>query len=233
MKILVVDDETDILDLISLSLQREGHQVITAETGEEAIELVRSKRPDLMVLDLMLPEMTGLEVCRHIRGVPEYAGMPIIILSARCSEVDRVLGLEMGADDYVTKPFSVRELALRVRIAAQRSRTAPKPNGHEPPYASGGLFVDFGKYEVEVRGRKVRLSPRETKLLFFFIRNRGRVYTRDQLLDQVWGDQVFVTPRNVDVYVSRLRKLIEIDPQRPAYIVTVTSIGYKFDDPGL
>ncbi|MGD0232530.1 MAG: response regulator transcription factor [Syntrophorhabdales bacterium] len=230
MRIMVVDDEEDIVDLVSLNLQREGHQVIPAGTGEEALELLKTNRPDLIVLDLMLPGMQGLEVCRYIRGSPEYSGMPILILSAKGTEVDRILGLEMGADDYITKPFSVRELTLRVRLALQRGKGVHKKNGHEPTFSYKELFIDFNKYEVTVKGRKINLSPIEAKLLFFLTKNRGRVYTRDQLLDQVWGNEVFVTPRNVDVYISRLRKLIEQDPQKPTYIVTVTSVGYKFDD---
>ncbi len=230
MRILVVDDEEDIVDLISLNLQREGHQVIAAGTGEEALELLRANRPDLVVLDLMLPGMQGLEACRYIRGTPEYADLPILILSAKGTEADRILGLEMGADDYITKPFSVRELVLRVRGVLHRSKTTHDKKGNGPTFSHRDLFVDFDKYEVVVRGKKVKLSPIETKLLFFFTKNRGRVYTRDQLLDQVWGDETFVTQRNVDVYISRLRKLIEENPQKPTYIVTVTSVGYKFDD---
>jgi DNA-binding response OmpR family regulator len=230
MRVMVVDDEEDIVDLISLNLQREGHQVIAAGTGEEALELLKADRPDLVVLDLMLPGMRGLEICRHIRGTQGYSDMPILILSAKGTEVDRILGLEMGTDDYITKPFSVRELTLRVRGALQRSKGAPNKNRQGPTFSHRDLFMDFDKYEVTVRGRKIKLSPIETKLLFFFTKDRGRVYTRDQLLDQAWGDEIFVTRRNVDVYISRLRKLIEENPQKPAYIVTVTSVGYKFDD---
>jgi DNA-binding response OmpR family regulator len=233
MKILVVDDEEDIVNLISLNLEREGHQVIAAGTGEEALELLKANRPDLIVLDLMLPGMQGLETCRHIRGTPVYADIPILILSAKGTEADRIIGLEMGADDYITKPFSVRELVLRVRVALHRSKGTRNKNGHGPTFSHRDLFIDFDKYEVAVRGRKIKLSPLETKLLFFFTKNRGRVYTRDQLLDQVWGGEIFVTQRNVDVYISRLRKLIEENPQKPTYIVTVTSVGYKFDDSGL
>ncbi len=230
MKILVVDDEDDIADLISFNLEREGHQVVCAGTGEEALELLKAERPDLVVLDLMLPGMQGLEVCRHIRATPRYSDLHILILSAKGTEADRILGLEMGADDYITKPFSVRELILRVRVALQRGKGTLDKNGHEPTFSYKELFIDFDKYEVTLKGKKIRLSPIETKLLFFFTKNRGRVYTRDQLLDQVWGNEIFVTPRNVDVYVSRLRKLIEGDPQKPTYIVTVASVGYKFND---
>jgi two-component system alkaline phosphatase synthesis response regulator PhoP len=230
MEILVVDDEKDIVEVISLGLAREGHRVVAAHTGEEALDLVRRRRPDLIVLDLMLPGIQGLDVCREIRGTPEYATIPILILSAKGAEVDRVLGFEMGADDYITKPFSMRELTSRIRVALRRINANQPRSGHEGTFSHKDLFIDFDKYEVMVTGRKIDLPPIETKLLFFFAKNPGRVYSRDQLLDQVWGREVFVTPRNVDVHVSRLRKLIEKDPQNPVYIVTVTSVGYKLDD---
>ncbi len=231
MKILVVDDESDIVDLVSSNLQREGYRVIPACTGEEALELVKTTKPDLVVLDLMLPGLQGLEVCRLIRANPVYANMPIIILSARDSEVDRILGLEMGADDYVTKPFSMRELASRIRVALRRVKAeALKGAVNGSTFSHKGLFIDFERYEVMVKGKKIELSPLQMKLLFLFTKNPGRVFTRDQLLNQVWGDEVFVTPRNVDVHVSRLRKLIEADPEKPTSIVTVTSVGYKFND---
>ncbi len=230
MKILVVDDETDIVELISLNLQREGHEVIAAYTGEDALEMVKTRGPDLIVLDLMLPGIQGFEVCRQIRGTPESSDIPILILSAKSAETDRILGFEMGADDYLIKPFSVMELISRIRVALRRSGKYQKKPRNQQTFSKRGLFVDFDKYEVTIKGRKIELSPTETKLLFFFTKNPGRVYTRDQLLDQIWGGEVFVTPRNVDVHVSRLRKHIEKDPQKPEFIVTVTSVGYKFDD---
>jgi len=231
MKILVVDDESDIVDLISSHLQREGYRVIPAHTGEDALELIKTGRPDLLVLDLMLPGMQGLEVCRLIRANSEYSNMPILILSAKGNEVDRILGLEMGADDYITKPFSVRELISRIRVALRRVKGGEqKGAGNGSTFASKGLFIDFERYEVAVKGKKIQLSPLQMKLLFLFTKNPGRVFTRDQLLSQVWGDEVFVTPRNVDVHVSRLRRLIEDDPEKPTSIVTVTSVGYKYDD---
>jgi DNA-binding response OmpR family regulator len=230
MKILVVDDETDIVELISLNLRREGHEVIAAYSGEEALEMVKTREPDLIVLDLMLPGIQGFEVCRQLRGTPELSDIPILILSAKSAETDRILGFEMGADDYLIKPFSVMELISRVRVALRRSGKHQKKPRIQQTFSKKGLFVDFDKYEVTIKGRKIELSPTETKLLFFFTRNPGRVYTRDQLLDHIWGGEVFVTPRNVDVHVSRLRKHIEKDPQKPEFIVTVTSVGYKFDD---
>jgi DNA-binding response OmpR family regulator len=228
MTILLVDDEPDIVDLISINLSREGYHVVPAYTGEEGLDLVRTKRPDLMILDLMLPGIQGLEVCRHVRINPEYSNMPILILSAKDTEVDRVLGLEMGADDYVTKPFSMRELTARVRAALRRKEGNQKENSDEAKFVHKGLSIDFDKYEVIVEGARVELSPIEMKLLSFLVKSPGRVYSRDQLLNKIWGD-AFVTPRSVDVHVSHLRKLIEKDPQKPAYILTVTGVGYKFD----
>ena len=231
MKILVVDDESDIVDLVSSNLQREGYRVIPAYTGEDALDLLKTARPDLMVLDLMLPGLQGLEVCQMVRANSDYSNMPIIILSAKSTEVDRILGLEMGADDYVTKPFSVRELVSRIRVALRRVKGEPsKASTNGVTFSKKGLFIDFDKYEVLVNGKKIDLSPLQMKLLFLLCKNPGRVFTRDQLLNQVWGDEVFVTPRNVDVHVSRLRRLIEEDPEKPTSIVTVTSVGYKFSD---
>jgi two-component system, OmpR family, alkaline phosphatase synthesis response regulator PhoP len=230
MKVLVVDDEPDVVELISANLHREGYKVISAYNGEDALELVKAKKPDLMLLDLMLPGIQGLDVCKYIRRAPEYAAMPILIVSAKDSEVDRVLGLEVGADDYICKPFSVRELTSRIRAVLRVSQGQSKKSISSGTFTLKGLFIDFDKPEVIVEDRRAELSSTEMKLLFFLVRNAGKVFTREKLLNEVWGDEVYVTPRNVDVHVSRLRKTIEKDPQKPLYIVTVTSIGYKFDD---
>jgi two-component system alkaline phosphatase synthesis response regulator PhoP len=231
MKILVVDDEQDILDLLSVNLAREGFQVITTDNGESALELVSARKPDLVILDLMLPGIQGLEVCKQIRANPENINLPILMLSAKDGEVDRIVGLEVGADDYITKPFSMGELIARIRAALRKSGGRSKKAAPEQTFSCGDLFVDFDRYEVAVGGNRIVMSPIEMKL-FFLTKNAGRVYTRDQLLDQVWGDNVFVTPRVVDVHISRLRKLIEKNPQKPVYILTVMSVGYKFDDSG-
>ncbi len=228
MKILVVDDEKDIVDLVSYNLEKEGFAVVKAYNGEEALESVRTKDPDLVILDLMLPGMQGLEVCRSIRNNPRNPFLPIIMLTAKGEEIDRVLGLEMGADDYVTKPFSVRELVARVRAILRRSETEKRAT--RETFSFGGLQIDYDSCEVSVAGRKVDLSPTELKLLFFFSRHPGRVYTRDQILDQVWGETAFVTPRTVDVHVRRLRAQIEQDLETPRYVLTVRGIGYKFAD---
>ena len=230
MKILLVDDERDIVELISLSLQKEGFKAVPTYSGEEALEWMKNDSPDLVILDLMLPGIQGLEVCRRIRSSPEYSDVPIIILSAKTTEMDRIIGLEIGADDYITKPFSVRELISRIRVALRRAKAQQKDPGHGPTFSHKGLYIDFDRYEVKVKGKKIDLSPTQMKLLFLLTRNPGRVYTRDQLLSQVWGNEVFVTPRNVDVHISRLRKFIEEDPEEPTCIVTVTSVGYKYDN---
>jgi two-component system alkaline phosphatase synthesis response regulator PhoP len=230
VKILVVDDEKDIVDLVSYNLEKEGFKVLKAYDGESALRMVQTKSPDLVILDLMLPGVQGLEVCRKIRENPRSASLPIIMLTAKGEEVDRVVGLEMGADDYVAKPFSVRELSARVRAILRRmeSRKAPE----KETFSFGNLHIDYGSYEISIDGKKVDLSPTELKLLFFFSQHPGRVYTRDQILDHVWGDTAFVTPRTVDVHVRRLRAQIEKNLENPRYILTVRGVGYKFADSG-
>ena len=230
MKILVVDDEKDIVDLVSYNLEKEGFKVLKAYDGEGALQLVKTKTPDLVILDLMLPGMQGMEVCKKIRENPRSASLPIIMLTAKGDEVDRVVGLEMGADDYVAKPFSVRELSARVRAILRRTESRKEPE--KEIFSFGGLHIDYGSYEVSIDGKKIDLSPTELKLLFFFSRHPGRVYTRDQILDHVWGDTAFVTPRTVDVHVRRLRVQIEKDLENPRYILTVRGVGYKFADSG-
>ena len=229
MKILIVDDEKDIVDLVAYNLEKEGYETLKALDGEKALQLVRTKTPDLVVLDLMLPGIQGLEVCKRIRKVPETAAIPIIMLTAKGEEIDKVLGLEVGADDYITKPFSVKELLARVKAVLRRSE-ARRAADQEEVFESGGLRIDFKSYEVTVDGRKISLSPTEFRLLKFLSRNPGRVYSREQILDRVWGDDAFVEPRTVDVHVRRLRAQIEKDLNSPNYIVTVRGAGYKFVD---
>jgi two-component system, OmpR family, alkaline phosphatase synthesis response regulator PhoP len=231
MKVLVVDDEPDVVELIGGSLHREGYKVIPAFTGESALELIKTKKPDLVILDLMLPGIQGLDVCKHIRRNPECAHIPILIVSAKDSETDRVLGLEMGADDYITKPFSLRELISRVRAKLRGPRGPGKVSEEPKTFEAKGLFMDFDKQDVTVEGVRIELSAREMKLLSYLARNAGKVFTREQLLNEIWGDGACcITTRNVDVHVSRLRRFIEKNPQKPMYIVTVTSVGYKFND---
>jgi phosphate regulon transcriptional regulator PhoB len=228
-KVLVADDEKDIVELVAYNLEREGFSVIKALDGKKALEAVRREKPDLVVLDLMMPEVSGTEVCRLIRAVPETAGLPILMLTAKADPVDRILGLEIGADDYLTKPFHVRELVARIRAILRRTERRPEAD-LPADFDYQGLHVDFKAYRVTLEGRQVDLSSREFNLLRFFINHPGRVYSRDQLLDRVWGDEAFVEPRTVDVHISRLRAAIEPDPANPRFILTVRGIGYKFAD---
>ena len=229
LKILIVDDEKDIVDLVAYNLEKEGYETLKALDGEKALQLVRTKTPDLVVLDLMLPGIQGLEVCKRIRKVPETAAIPIIMLTAKGEEIDKVLGLEIGADDYITKPFSVKELLARVKAVLRRSEARGAAD-QEEVFEFRGLRIDFKSYEVTVDGRTISLSPTEFRLLRFLSRNPGRVYSREQILDRVWGDEAFVEPRTVDVHVRRLRAQIEKDLNSPNYIVTVRGAGYKFVD---
>ena len=225
--ILVVDDEPDIRELVRLHLAQEGYAVCEAESGERAIAVAAAERPALIMLDLMLPGADGFEVCRQLRQDDTLRGIPIIMLTARATEVDRVLGLELGADDYITKPFSPRELVARVRAVLRRATGAPLPTPHEV-YSCGRLSVDCDTYEVSIEGRLARLSLREFELLKFFVRHPHRAYGRMQLLDLVWGRNTHVQPRTIDVHVGRLRKLVEHDEAAPRVIVTVRGVGYQF-----
>ena len=228
-KILVVDDEKDIVELISYNLEQEGFAVIKAYDGQMAWERVKTAKPDLVVLDLMIPGIHGLEVCKLIRRDAATETLPIIMLTAKSDQVDKILGLELGADDYVTKPFNVRELIARIRAVLRRYEGRQQIELSET-FAFQGLSVNFGSCTVAVDGKKVDLSSREFKLLKFFTEHPGRVYSRDQLLDYVWGDEAFVEPRTVDVHISRLRAAIEKDKEKPQYILTVRGLGYKFAD---
>jgi phosphate regulon transcriptional regulator PhoB len=228
-KILVVDDEKDIVELIAYNLGQEGFTVSRAYDGQTAWEAVKAKKPDLVVLDLMLPGIHGFELCKLIRRHAETEKLPVIMLTAKSDQVDKILGLELGADDYITKPFSVRELIARIRAVLRRSEGRRDTDLSET-FTCQGLNIDFQACMVTVDGKKVELSSREYTLLQFFTRNPGRVYSRDQLLNHVWGDETYVEPRTVDVHISRLRAAIEKDKENPKYILTVRGIGYKFTD---
>ena len=229
-KILIVDDERDSVDLVAYNLDREGFAVVRAFDGQAAWDKVRSEKPDLVILDLMLPGMSGLEICKRIRGDAMTRNLPVIMLTARTDPVDIVLGLELGADDYVTKPFGVRELVARVRAVLRRQERERSAADSSGSFTFRGLHIDFDSCTVTVNGKKVELSAREFKLLQFLAGRPGRVYSRDQLLDRVWGDEAFVEPRTVDVHVSRLRAAIEPDKENPRYVLTVRGMGYKFAD---
>jgi len=224
--ILVVEDEKDIRELVRFHLEQEGYTVREAESGEEALERVAGDRPALLILDIMLPGSDGLEVCRRLRATATTAAMPIVMLTAKAAEVDRVLGLEIGADDYITKPFSPRELIARVKAVLRRTHGDEVPQPHEV-FDRGRLRIDFDTYEVFLDGKQVPLSLREFELLKFFVHHPHRVYDRLQLLDLVWGRDTFVEPRTVDVHIRRLRKRIERDDASPELILTVRGVGYK------
>ena len=225
--ILVVEDEKDIRELVRFHLEQDGYAVREAETGEAALAQIAKEPPALVVLDLMLPSTDGLEVCRRLRAAEATQSLPIIMLTAKAAEVDRVLGLELGADDYVTKPFSPRELVARVRAVMRRTHGEEVPAPHEV-FERGRLRLDFDTYEVFLDGSRVGLSLREFELLKFFVRHPHRVYDRLQLLDLVWGPDTHVEPRTVDVHIRRLRKRIERNDAAPELIVTVRGVGYKF-----
>lgn len=231
-KILVVEDEPDIRKLVHYNLAQEKYQVVEAEDGERALRLLQREKPDLIVLDLLLPGMSGLELCRALRERPETANLPILMLTAKAGEADRVVGLEMGADDYLTKPFSPREMVARVKAILRRSEM-PAARSDEASYEKGPLKVNFATYEVRLSGKPVRLTLKEFELLRVLVHNPNRVLSRDRLLDLVWGDETFVTPRTVDVHIRRLRKAIEKNDRKPEWIQTVRGVGYKFDEQAL
>jgi len=232
-RVLIVEDDADIRELIRYNLAQEGFLVEEAVDGAQALERVRRRVPDLMVLDLMLPGMPGLQVCRQMRAERETAHLPILIVTAKGTEVDKVLGLEMGADDYVVKPFSPRELVARVKALLRRAHPLSEPDSGGGAYEKGRLRMDFGTYQVFVDGRRKELALREFELLKFFVQHPMRVYTREQLLDMVWGRDTFVEPRTVDVHVRRLRQHIERDDANPELILTVRSVGYRFNPEAL
>jgi two-component system alkaline phosphatase synthesis response regulator PhoP len=230
--ILVVEDEPDIRKLVQYNLAQERYKVLEAEDGEQALKLLQRAKPNLVILDLMLPGMSGLELCRLLRERPETAQLPILMLTAKAGEADKVVGLEMGADDYLAKPFSPREMVARVRAILRRSEAASAADG-PVSYEKGPLRIDFATYEVFARGKNIKLTLKEFELLRFLTQNPNRVLNRDQLLDRVWGGDTFVTPRTVDVHIRRLRQAIEKDDRRPKWILTLRGVGYKFDEKAL
>lgn len=224
--ILVVDDEADLVELVSYNLKKEGFIVDSASDGETALTKIRKGKYGLLILDLMLPGIQGMELCRILRNDPKTSVLPIIMLTAKGEEVDKILGLEMGADDYMAKPFSPRELVARVKAVLRRSKEKPVS---EKILKIGDLEIDRERYVVSVRTKPVKLSATEFKLLLFLAERKGKVFSRDQLLDAVWRDEAFVEPRTVDVHIRRLRSNIEEDPAKPKYIKTMRGIGYFFD----
>ena len=220
-KILVVDDEADILTLLQYNLEKAGFKVISAKDGPEAIDLAKKEQPDLVILDLMLPSMEGTEVCKTIKKEERTSHIPIIMLTAKSEEVDRIVGLELGADDYIAKPFSPRELILRVKAVLKRGVKDEKIH----TMTAGPIHVDTDRFLVTVDGRSVTLTATEIKLLAELIRSRGRVLSREYLLDKVWGQECYVTDRTVDTHIRRLREKLG---EASEYIETVRGVGYRF-----
>ncbi|HUZ01194.1 MAG TPA: response regulator transcription factor [Thermomicrobiaceae bacterium] len=227
--VLVVDDERTLVDLVSAYLSREGFVVFGAHDGPSAVELARTRQPDVVVLDLMLPGMDGLEVCRQLR---QFSDAYVLMLTARSDEVDRIVGLTVGADDYVTKPFSPRELVARVHALMRRPRTPPAiPAVGGQVLRFGELVIDAGAHEVTLGGQAVALTPHEFELLTTLAGRPGQVFTRDQLLERVWGDDFFGDEHVVDVHVSNLRRKLDRGASQPRYVETVRGVGYRFRRP--
>jgi phosphate regulon transcriptional regulator PhoB len=224
--VLVVDDEPDIVELVSYNLTKEGFEVSSASDGEEALNRIRKDGFDFLILDLMLPGIQGMELCRILRSDPKTKDLPIIMLTAKGEEVDRVLGLEIGADDYITKPFSPRELVARVRAVLRR---ISEKTAEDKTIRLGNLLINRETYSVTKDDRPLALSSTEFKLFLYLVERRGKVFSRGQLLDAVWKDESFVEPRTVDVHIRRLRTQVEDDPSNPEYIKTRRGIGYYVD----
>jgi len=227
-KILIVDDEVHIVELIKYNLENNGYRAYTAYDGREALKLIDEKDMDLIILDLMLPEVDGLEVCKTVRKRETKGDIPIIMLTAKGEEFDKVLGLELGADDYITKPFSVRELMARVKAILRRAVSDDEENDI---IKIGSLSIDIGKHEVLKGENKLDLTLKEFDLLKLLVNNKGKVLTRDSLLDRIWGYEYYGETRTVDVHVRHLRQKIEDDDKNPVFIETIRGIGYRFNTP--
>jgi two-component system alkaline phosphatase synthesis response regulator PhoP len=224
-KVLIVEDERDILQLVKLYLEKEGYRVSTAATGPDGLKAVKSERPDLLVLDLMLPDMDGLEVCKRLRAEPQTAALPIIMLTAKAEESDTVIGLELGADDYVTKPFSPKALVARIKALLRRIERAKDDAPSRSAY--GALVLDRDRHEVTENGKDITLTAKEFGLLDYLLRHPGRVLTREVLLNAVWGYEYYGTTRTIDVHVRRLKQKI---PLLNDAIVSIKSLGYKLKE---
>ncbi len=224
-RIVLIEDEKDIVELVRYNFRKEGFEVESFLTGKQGLEYLRHRHADLILLDILLPDLDGLEICKRLRAHERLRTVPVIFLTAKGEEIDRVLGLELGADDYVVKPFSPRELIARVKAVLRRQvRAAEKLEVVE----AGSLRLDSQTQELTVGGKPVELSTLEFKLLHFLVSNPRRIFSRDRLLDEVWGSDRFVTPRTVDVHIHRLREKIEADSEKPQYLQTVRGAGYRF-----
>ncbi len=229
-RVLLVEDEQDVAELIRYNLTKEGYDVVVSGNGAEALRLVREQRPAVVLLDIMVPELNGWEVCRRLKQDPALSGIAVIMVTGRVDEGDKVLGFELGADDYVTKPFSPRELIARIRAVLRRGKQAD-PQEKKARLEVGGLEIDRHRFEVRMRGRQVELTPKEFELLATLVGAPGRVFGREELLDIVWGRDGFVEPRTVDVHVARLRgKFVAARAEEPG-VETVRGVGYRFPEP--
>lgn len=226
-KILIIEDELPIRELLKFNLQKENYTVIETDNGVDGVNLAKTERPNLILLDLMLPAMDGLDVCRTIKNYQATAGIPLIMLTAKAEEIDKVIGLELGADDYITKPFSTRELVARVKAVLRRSQKESLPAGE---LAVGSLKFNFSRYEVYLNKEKLELTPKEYELLKLFATNVGKVFSREQLLDKVWGYEYYGDTRTVDVHVRHLRAKLAKDPAIADAIETVRGVGYRLSD---
>ena len=228
-KILVVEDEENILEAIKYSLTSEGFDVYGAEDGEKGLEMARELVPDLVLLDVMLPKIDGFEVCRMLR---KDMDLPVFMLSAKAEEIDRVVGLEIGADDYITKPFSMRELVVRVRNSLRRRSLASSENNSSDSkeiIKAGDLEIDLTSHVIKLSGENLEMKPREFDLLVMLASGKGRAFTRDQILERLWGHEYIGDIRTVDVHVRWIREKIEVDPGKPSRIMTIRGVGYRFD----
>jgi two-component system response regulator RegX3 len=224
--VLIVEDEPALADSIRYGLEREGYECTVLNDGLRAVDYVRSWRPDIILLDLMLPGMQGTDVCREIRTI---GPVPIVMVTAKDTEADKVLGLELGADDYVTKPFSMRELIARVRAVLRRGGQIAEVDERATAIAAGPVFIDTERHEVRVRDLVVELPPKEFMLLEVLVRKVGKLMTREALITQVWGDDYYGDTRTLDVHIKRLRAKIEPDPRNPTHLRTVRGLGYRFE----
>ncbi|SKA83539.1 two-component system, OmpR family, alkaline phosphatase synthesis response regulator PhoP [Caloramator quimbayensis] len=225
-KVLIIDDESNIVELIKYNLEMNCYKVLYAYDGNEGLNIAREEKPDLILLDIMLPKMDGFDVCKEIKKDKDIEHIPIIMLTAKGEEFDKILGLELGADDYITKPFSIRELLARIKAVMRRN----KKEESSQVIKLDNLIIDFDKHEVLKSGKKVDLTLKEFELLRLLILNKGKVLTRDFLLDKIWGYEYYGETRTVDVHVRHLRQKIEDDDKNPRYIETIRGIGYKFKE---
>jgi two-component system OmpR family response regulator len=230
LKILIVEDDDTLLSVLKYNLKKEGYQVLTAKDGLLGLETSRREKPDLVILDWMLPKMDGLEVCRILR---KEMTIPILMLTAKTEEIDKVLGLEMGADDYMTKPFSIRELIARIHAIFRRTEMAQPSSSTETKLSQvinvGDIEIDISRHSVKNRGKNLELTPKEFDLLVYLVRNHGQVFNREALLSKVWGYDFAGDTRTVDVHIRWLREKIEKNPETPTHLLTVRGVGYKFE----